>query len=46
MNILATHSEVFHKYLPPDGTKSNTHVHRNWDMLIYRVREDEYFTHS
>ncbi len=32
MNILATHSEVFHNSLPPDGTKFNIQVHRHVDI--------------
>ncbi len=46
MNILLIASMVVKNNLPPDGTKFNIHVHRNGDMLIYRVRNDEYVTLS
>ncbi len=46
MKILLIVSVAVQNNLPPDGTKLNIHVHRNWDMLIYRVRKDEYATHG
>ncbi len=46
MNILLIASMVAQNNLHTDGTKLNTHVHRNWDMLIYRVRKDEHATLS
>ncbi len=44
--IYVTLSEVVNNNLQTDGTKFNIHVHRNVDILIYRVRKDEYSTLS